>query len=273
MSFASLETSQDDSIPIELYEFTYQGNTTYYTGADTDVTVGSITYLHTALSCSALNDSGEIGKNNITLTAPDQFPASLLFEAGPPDDIVTLVIKRVQYSALDTMDVTIAWIGRIMTVDWPPLRSEISCESIFTSLRQSGLHRVYSINCVFSLYGAECKADIAAFSISATIDNEVGNLLNSADFATQPDGWWSGGKISWEVSPGKFTRRGIKNHTGSQCEITFAIPNFPNGTVVTLSPGCDHTFPTCGSKFSNQINYGGFPFMVQKNPWGGSAIF
>jgi hypothetical protein len=45
------------------------------------------------------------------------------------------------------------------------------------------------------------------------------------------------------------------------------------GQAVTLYPGCDHTTTTCDGKFSNLNNYGGFPHIPTKNPFGGSPIF
>lgn len=275
MSFLSYEQSQASSQPVEVYEFTYQGVTQYFTSADHPVTVGPITYAPLQLARTAFVESGEIGKNNITITAPDNWTISELFAAGPPDDIVTLVIKRLQFQALDVGDVSIVWIGRILTVDWPPLRSELTCESVFTSLRQSGARRVYTTNCPYALYGIECTVDITLFSSTITIDNQSGNILNSAgwDSLGQPNGWWAGGKVIWEYAPGFFAKRGIKNQTGSAAEITYTFPNFPNGTLVTVAPGCDHSFATCIAKFGNGLNFGGWPFMTELNPWGSSSIF
>lgn len=273
MSFLTLEQSQSNSQPVEVYEFSYQGITQYFTSASEDVMIGPITYTHSQLARTAFVESGEIGKNNITLTCPDPFPISDLFEAGPPDDIVTLIIKRVQFGAMDVGDTVIVWIGRILTVDHPPLRTEFTCESVFTSLRQAGARRTYTVNCTYALYGGECALNITAFQTNITIDSQAGNVLTASAFATQPDGWWAGGKIVWQSAPGIFVKRGIKNHAGSICEITFTMNGFPNGGLVTIAPGCDHTFAVCGSKFSNTDNYGGFPFMTEKNPWGGASVF
>lgn len=271
MSFLSLEQSQDDSAPIELYEFSWLGQTLYYTTADADTVVGSQTYTAMQLARSEISDTGEIGKNQLTITAPDQFAVSALFGAGPPDDIVTLTIKRVQFG--DITDVQVIWLGRILSVNWPPLRSELTCENVFTALRAAGLHRVYTINCPYSLYGTQCGVDIGLFTEPHTIDIQVGNVLTGSTLNGHVDGWWAGGKLTWEYQPGVFAKRGIKNHVGTQIEITFAMPNFPLGTSVNVSAGCDHTFPTCISKFGAQANYGGFPFMTQKNPWGNVSIF
>lgn len=273
MSFATLEASQSDSQPIELYEFTYLNTTQYFNSGSTIITIASQPYLPTQLSRTEILDSGEIGKNQITLTAPDQFPISSLFGAGPPDDIVTVTIKRVQNAALDAPDVVIIWLGRILSVGWPPQRSEIICENVFTALRAAGLHRVYTINCPFSLYGSQCGVNIVTFTEVHTIDIQVGNVLTGSTLNDQVDGWWAGGKLTWEYSPGLFAKRGIKNHVGTNIEITFALPNFPLGAAVNVSAGCDHTFATCITKFGATLNYGGFPFMTEKNPWGNVSIF
>jgi hypothetical protein len=44
--------------------------------------------------------------------------------------------------------------------------------------------------------------------------------------------------------------------------------------VVTLYPGCDHTLGAAGcAKFANTDNFGGTPFIPNKNPFGGTAIY
>jgi hypothetical protein len=36
--------------------------------------------------------------------------------------------------------------------------------------------------------------------------------------------------------------------------------------------GCDHLLATCRDRFSNVANFGGFPWIPQKNPFSGDAI-
>lgn len=47
----------------------------------------------------------------------------------------------------------------------------------------------------------------------------------------------------------------------------------PAGTVVATYPGDDHTLTTCDQKFNNAVNYGGDPFIPQKNPMGSDPIY
>ena len=264
MSYATAEASQKGSLPIELYEFSYQNLRLYYTSTEIDIVVAGITYTSTQIDRSKLLDSGEIGKNNQMLTVPQTFPVSELFGAGPPDDIVILKIRRYQASA--PTDIRLIWISRVTSVNWPLLRAELNCESVFTALRQTGLHRVYTLNCPFVLYGGECKAASLPFTETHVVDNQVGNVLTGSTLGSHGDGWWAGGKVIWEYLPGFLAKRGIKNHGSTTLEITFAFNAIPNGTVVTFMAGCDHSYSTCGTKFANQLNYGGFNNMVQKNP-------
>ncbi len=278
-TFESLETSIAQSEPVELYEFSYQSQTQYYTSTETNITLNGQTYTATPLQRSEVMSSSEIDKNSLKVVAPDQFPISLLFQAGPPNDVVTLVVKRVQLGALNGTNTVIIWAGRVMTVTWPPLKSELNCEALFTALRTGGLHRIYTVNCPYALYGSECQVIQSGFTTTKTDVTQSGNVLTSSSFNDQPSGYYAGGVLSWQYSPGKYALRGIKSHTQGTggapgtMEITYELPNFGGSETVTVTAGCDHTFSTCGSKFANQPNFGGFPYMTQKNPWGSNSVF
>lgn len=258
--------------PVEFYEFTYQGITLRYTSADRDITVGAVTYTATVISRSNFTDTNDIAKATLTLTCQPHFAVSELFNAEPPDDVVGLVLKRYQNDDPD-QEIKAIWLGRVVNCAWPTNQSTLRCESIYTSLKVPGLRRPYSKNCTYVVYGDECQLSILAFTTTHTIDSQVGNLVNGSIFATQPDGWWAGGRIYWESSPGFIVKRGIKNHVGSQIEITHTMPGLNPGATVTIVPGCDHTFATCGAKFSNSINFGGAPNMQEKNPFGSANVF
>jgi uncharacterized phage protein (TIGR02218 family) len=273
MTFDTSERSQSGSQPIELYEFTYQGNHLRYTSADRDITISGVTYTHEPINRSNVQEGGDIAKQDCQLNCRSDFDVSELFNPYPPDDVIGLVIKRVQLSALSPDQEAVLWIGRVLSASWPQGQSQLTCQSTYTALKTAGLRRIYSRNCPHVLYGAMCKANILAFQQAMTLDNQVGNVLNAANLSSHPDGWWAGGKVSWEAAPGLVLRRGIKNHVGTHIEVTYPFPNIPAGAAITVAPGCDHTFPTCDSKFANTDNYGGFPFMTQKNPFGQASVF
>lgn len=270
MSFDSFESA--GGRPIEFYEFTYQGQTIRYTSADRDITVGAVTYLATSISRSNFTDTNDIAKASLSLTCTPHFEVSELFNVEPPDDVVGLVLKRYQNDD-PAQEIKAFWLGRVVNCAWPTNQSTLRCESIYTALKQPGLRRPYSKNCPYVVYDADCQLNILAFTTTTTIDSQVGNIVNGSIFATHVNGYWGGGRIYWEKTPGFILKRGIKNHVGSQVEITHPIPDIPAGATVTIVPGCDHTFGTCGSKFGNSINYGGAPNMQNKNPFGSANVF
>ena len=42
--------------------------------------------------------------------------------------------------------------------------------------------------------------------------------------------------------------------------------------VIDMAPGCDLRRDTCAVKFGNLLNFGGFPDIPGRNPFGGTSI-
>jgi hypothetical protein len=63
-----------------------------------------------------------------------------------------------------------------------------------------------------------------------------------------------------EYSPGQGSGYGYSygNSYGSQ--------------TVNLYPGCNKSMDHCINRFDNILNYGGFPWIPGKNPFGGTSI-
>ena len=102
--------------------------------------------------------------------------------------------------------------------------------------------------------------------------------------AGYPAGFFTSGMI--EAPDG--TLRFITGHSGSTLTLIRPLESLNSffakngygegygygygGLVIRIYPGCDRTKETCQSKFNNLNNYGGFPFIPLKNPFGGSSI-
>lgn len=273
MSFDALEKSTESGSPAELYEFAYIGGTTRYTSAAADVVISGVTYTQlNGLSRSAIEDAGDIYKSSLTITAPEDFAVSALFEAYPPSDVVTLALKRVQLA--DLTDVATIWLGRILNVAWAPGHSTITCESVFSRLKQPGLRRVYARTCPYVLYGDECKATSTSFQETAILNtlSVDGFTLSSATFATHADGFYAGGKLTFDAGGGIIEKRGIRaSAAAGTVTITHPIAALTAASTVVVNPGCDHTKTTCQSKFGNLVNFGGFPYIPVINPFTNSV--
>jgi hypothetical protein len=70
-----------------------------------------------------------------------------------------------------------------------------------------------------------------------------------------------------KLSIGDDEKRLVTGHTGNVLTLQIPFPTDVTGATAVVQPGCDHKITTCTSKFSNDINYGGFPLVPEKNPF------
>lgn len=274
MPFQDYEVSVAGGEPVELYSFGYQGGTLRFTSAQKDVDYASNTYTAVpGLARSSIQDTGEIDKSDLEITAPIDFLVSGIFEVYPPSDVVDLTITRVHLG--DLSDGKIIWLGRVLSVEWGIGYSKLRCESLFTQMRQPGLRRAYSRNCPHLLYGFKCGASALAnvVSLVVTAIDSTGFEITATPADSYDDGFFSGGKLEFEPTPGIILRRGIRKHLGEVLTLTHPIPELIGGAIVAAYPGCDKTITTCNDKFSNLANFGGFPNMTSRNPFGQSSVF
>lgn len=277
MSFEDYEESVEGGKPIELFEFIYQGITERYTSADRTVTVNLVPYAAAPglKRASEIEDTGKnVASQNMTIEAYPGFPPAELFAVCPPSDVVNLLIKRVQES--DLTDPKVIWAGRVLSVAWPEDKVKMTCQSLFTRLKQPGLRRLYGRTCPHLLYSqgpGQCNVVAETFRVPVTITAVSGLTVTSADFDAFADGYFVGGKLSIETSPGIFEQRGIQQHVGDTVTMTHALSTFVPGLTVDAYPGCDKAIATCHNKFNNVPNFGGTPYIPQKNPFGNNSVF
>src|SRR5690606_27902645 len=274
MGYNNYEISEDQGSPVELYEFSFQGMTYYYTSGESDFEYNTRTYTAESIGRTEIEETGDLPKNDLTLTVPYNFPVALLFRVAPPSDVVNLIVREIHRSDSTDNEAIVKWRGRVLNARWnEDATASLVCENFLTSLRRTGLRRLYQRQCPHILYGAACGLANTSCAVSAQLTSGGGVSLQSPTFLALGDNHLDGGYVEWEKSPGSYERRAIRRHVGDTIEITYPIPGLTSLDTVTVYPGCDHTLDTCRSKFNNVVNYGGFPYIPQKNPFGGNSVF
>jgi uncharacterized phage protein (TIGR02218 family) len=272
MTFAAEETSIQSGAPIEHFEFEV-GPTVYrYTSAPDDQIYLTKTYDAVQIARSDVDESGDIPKDGITITVPRDAAIADEFRVAPPSVVILVNIYRFHNDDPDG-ERKLFWTGRVLNCEWKGAIADLTCESIYTALKRPGLRRLYQRMCPHVLYGSACGLNDTAYKSTITLATVAGTTLTSLDIDAQPDGYFAGGMIEWESSPGRFERRGIKSHIGDTVTLTHPVPGLEAGQAVSFWAGCDHSLATCDSKFSNSANYGGFPFVPKKNPFTGTNVF
>jgi uncharacterized phage protein (TIGR02218 family) len=275
MSIDTFEQSEQDAAPIELYEFTAGVNVLRFTSWHRDYLYqGATTFTTASIRRSAIEDSPELSRAPLDLTVARDFPIAELFRVAPPSYVVRLSVFRIH--AGDT-ERALIWSGRVIdrTVEGS-IAATLHCEPVMTGIKRLGLTRSYQRACPHALYSegpGRCNVSRAAFSVSANLSSVAGVFVNSFTFALQPDGYYAGGDLEWDAGSGRIEYRGIRSHVGTEIELTHPIADLAALDTVVVAAGCSHEITVCDSKFGNSANYGGFPNVPQKNPYGGGSVF
>lgn len=270
MTFNTYEESVQLGAPVELYEFRSGLDRYYYTSADHDVVYGADTYTAIPMQRGSVEVSMEKARNNMTLKAPRNLPVADLYRVQPPSEVVTLSIFRLHEADPDAERVVI-WMGRVLNVKWERTSTvSIHCEPVTGSLARPGLRRLYQRQCPHILYGTKCGLDKADWQTDAVLTAVSEATITAPEIGAFADNYFAGGMVEFDLPSGNVERRFITSNTGASAVISLPCSDLYVGLAVRVYPGCNHTIATCASKFSNSDNFGGFPFIPQKNPMEGS---
>lgn len=278
-SFDDLEASNYGGQPVLLYEFLRSsGGTNYYwryCSANVDFEYLGNTFVATAISDAGITQSGEAVATVFTVTMPitESFPQMFRTAGSVPSDQVWLTVFRAHFGNPD--DGRVVWKGTVASMSQVDnIKVQLSCNVLTASFKRPGLRLAWSRTCPHVLYDSQCQKNREDLRISAVVSAIDGIDVQAAEFASQPDGWWSGGFIEWAVSDSGFIeRRWIKNHVGDVIALSGSTFGMAVGDTINVFAGCDHLLTTCSVKHNNLTHNGGFSNMPGKSPFSGDPVF
>lgn len=264
MSFNIFELSIFKGRPVELFRFVYGANRFLYTSSDADIAYQGESYKATPITRSRIGIAHDLTRADITVKVPRDNKLVGLYIGPPPDDVVSLTIYG--FHKGDT-EFVVLWQGRITGVNFADSEANITCEPVFTSLRRPGLRTMYQGLCPHELYGPACRAQSESYKVvtQSVAYNGVNMTVAASAMATN---WAMGGLLTTQGG----AKRWILGQTGGVLKLNNIIPGHVVGEQVTIYAGCDRLLDTCWNKFGNGLNYGGFPYIPNKNPFLGDPI-
>ena len=262
MGYETDELSLKDSNPIELYLFKAGAN--YW--AQNSSTVESISYegrLYEpyGLSRSHKRLTSNSLKNTITIKTVHSNPFVQPYIQAPPDAEVEFFLYRGHNG-----DYIPFWQGFISKVNFKSKYVEIIASPMTSRLKRNGLIRRYSRLCSLALYSTKCGVSPAIWSVIGDVDSVSGITITSTDFGAKSDGYFNGG---W-IDANGYTRM-IASHIGDDVILNSRVPGLVAGMAFTAYKGCLHNRTAC-IEFNNILNYGGQPWIPDKNPFGQGGI-
>jgi uncharacterized phage protein (TIGR02218 family) len=263
MSYIAKEQSEYGGNPIELYVFTYGLIVWRFTSSLSAITYDGNTYSPMYLERAAVTIARELSKNAFKVQTEETNPVALLFLAGSPDKVVQISILRGHRDDGDFQQLT---SGRVMSCEWSSTgKASFTIEQDATAMRTTGLRRFYGTLCGHILYGDDCKA--AKNPIPGTCTALSGLVATVSSANSHADGYFVGGLIV-----ANNETRMIVAHVGQLVTLNAAIISLSSGDSVILYAGCDHSIDACNTIHSNKLNFGGQPFIPDKEIFIGKAV-
>ncbi|WP_275629802.1 phage BR0599 family protein [Pseudomonas sp. 273] len=119
--------------------------------------------------------------------------------------------------------------------------------------------------------GASVTAFTSSLSKPATLTVVSGLTLTADAFGEYFSGRLAGGYIEWLRADGLMEFRTIRRHVGNTIDIDYGAEDLAVGLVVTVYPGCAHTWADC-SYYENEPNFGGDLWIRTQNPFSGNPV-
>jgi hypothetical protein len=281
-----------DNNPTFLYTFTFPDGTIdrltadgYARGAGLPnygpdgVAINGDLYRYAPVSHGAIKQSNQIKKQELGISLPLSDVTARKLTTTPQPETIGLIIARADViGAADPAlpDVEVAWTGTVGGASIKKEMIEVVGVGIFASLQLAGNRARYTRLCRHALYGPGCKASLAAFSAGGFLQSSTGNTA-TVQIPQSPDvSEIIGGLLNYD--PTKYFILAAQllstSISGNTYRLTLDRPfvPIPGQTSLSVAPGCDRTQETCGTRFNNLANFGGFPYIPSKNPFQLSSI-
>jgi uncharacterized phage protein (TIGR02218 family) len=157
----------------------------------------------------------------------------------------------------------IMFVGRVAEVDASRSLATFTVNSHLELLNQNMPRNLYQSGCVNTLFDASCTLNMASYGVSGTVaSGSTQSQLNTTSLS-QASGYFSLGQVTFTSGANNGFSRTVQTYTHGSPSTVSLISPFPSapspGDTFTIYPGCDKSQATCANKFSNLVNFRGFP--------------
>jgi len=160
----------------------------------------------------------------------------------------------------------IMFVGRVAEIDAGRSLATFSVNSHLELLNLNMPRNLYQAGCVNTLFDTSCSLNAASFAVNGSaLSGSTANTIFAS--LAQAAGYFTLGCITFTSGANNGISRTVKSWDGSS--ILQLIAPFPvapaNGDAFTIYPGCDKQQTTCATRFSNLINFRGFPYVPENS--------
>lgn len=272
MTFDLLERSRYGGKPIGLLRISRGNLVERYTTADREIEVGADTYLPLAITRSAIRDSVERAKSQLTLTLPIDAPVAAWWRPYPPSTKVGVTWLAKHHGS---SEVIVEWSGRVVQPKFSDTLLTLTCDPSMTDPRTRGMPLRWQPGCPLALYSqglGMCNVDKSLFAVPGTVTEVVGASIRCDAFGAVPAGRLAGGFVEWTRADGEPEKRSIMAHDGALVLLEYGAEDLAEDLELVGYPGCAHNFADCRDFFNNGPNYGGAVYAPDRSAFDGNPV-
>ncbi len=265
MSYSDYEKSAESGRPIELYHFTLATTHYRYTSAEDTYNWSSQDWLPRQISRTAPSQSSEERRQQMEIILPASDPVAIHYIGIVPGQPMTLEITRVHRDD-PAQEGLVLWDGRITGASYQKGAVQCVLQGLTTEATFSRpLPRFkYQSMCNHVLYDTLCTINKASHIYTNTVSGVSGDVITVTGLGSaEADDWAKGGYVTLDDEDWRL----ILDHTGDDLTLLLPFEQSAVGQSVDVFAGCDHSLTVCNTKFSNTINFGGFPYVPTRNPF------
>ena len=273
------EISRFFNEPVHLFRFTMGPLAWRFTSASMPVVLGDETFIPAGISRSAVRETYERKKNQVTITMPyaldpaahDPPPTQdfgSIWRPYPPSERVFVTCMSMHRGDADA---AVEWMGHVVQPEFGDTQLKLTCDPTIARRRVKGGGRRVQRACEVSVYSqglGQCNLAKEAFAIPAVATAVNGLDITAPELAGAPLAL-EGGFIEWALPSGLIERRTIMSHAGAVIGVDYGAFALVPGLELIAYPGCPHTLAACAAR-GNTPNYGGCLNLPVKNPWSGN---
>ncbi len=240
-----------------------------FTDHDKDVVFGGVTYAAaTGFTASEVQSALGLAVDNLTVAGA--LSAAAITEtdlaAGLYDD-AAIEIWRVNWA--DASQRVLMRAGNLGEVSRGKTGFQAEMRGLAHRLN-APTGRAYLRNCDADLGDTRCGINLAlpAFRGAGVVESvlTIARVVTASGLGAFASGSFTGGKLVWTSGANMSFAMEVKAHGLAGGSVTVELwQEMPRAVVLgdafTITAGCDKSFATCKSKFSNGTNFRGFPYM------------
>lgn len=279
--FGAREIARFFGQPVHLFRFTLGPLSWRFTTASTPITLGDEVFVPTGISRSAVRETAERAKNQLTITMPcaldpaahDPPPTQAfgaIWRPYPPSERVFVTCMAMHRGDDDAV---VEWMGHVVQPEFTDTQLKLTCDPTIARRRAKGGGRRVQRACEVAVYGqglGQCNLLKEAFAIPAVAASVSGLSVTAPELAAAPLAL-DGGFVEWTLPNGLVERRTIMSQAGSTIELDYGAFALEPALAFIAYPGCPHTWAACEER-ENTDNYGGCLNLPSKNPWSGNPL-